>query len=597
MTSTDSEKLARLEELKARYAAERDKRMRDDGNAQYRGFEEIQRQFDRDPFADPDFTRDAIEEETEVAIIGAGLSGMMTAARLMDAGITEMRIIDKAGDFGGTWYWNRYPGAACDVESYIYMPFLEETGYIPTEKYAKAPEIFEHCQRIGKHFDLYPRALFQTLVSELRWNDDENRWLVTTNRGDRIKARFVAIAGGIMHKAKLPGIPGVEKFKGHSFHTTRWDYDYTGGGPRQKMDKIGDKKIAIIGTGATAIQAVPRLAECAEHLYVVQRTPSAVGPRDNAPTDPEWAKSLEPGWQARRMENFTKIVSSEEVKEDLVQDGWTDIFKHIPQAYSVTTQEQQIADMEQMDRIRARVDSLIKDPDTAEGLKPWYNMMCKRPCFHDEYLQAFNRDNVTLVDTKGLGVDEIDETGLIVDGKHYDVDCIIYSTGFEISTNYNRRLGFEIYGHGGESMTDDWGKPTGPHTMHGIFTRGFPNMLMFSLVQGGHSVNFVHMLSELAINVASVIKTCKDKGIEVIEPTEKAEEDWWNEIMKFIMVSAEFRAACTPSFMNAEGKTDISMIKIATYNGGLSAYVDILRNWREAGDMPGLEKTTAQQIA
>ncbi|WP_039857266.1 flavin-containing monooxygenase, partial [Novosphingobium pentaromativorans] len=519
MTATDSTKLQRLEELKKRYAAERDKRLRDDGNDQYRGFEEIQRQFDKDPFADPAFTRDAVEEECEVAIVGAGLSGLMTAARLTEQGITSMRIIDKAGDFGGTWYWNRYPGAACDIESYIYMPFLEETGYIPTEKYAKAPEIFEHCQRIARHYDLYPHALFQTLVNELRWDDRENRWLVTTNRGDRIKARFIAIAGGIMHKAKLPGIPGVEKFKGHSFHTTRWDYGYTGGGPRQLMDKLADKKVAIIGTGATAIQAVPRLAECAGELFVVQRTPSAVGPRGNKATDPDWAQSLEPGWQAKRMENFTKIVSSEEVSCDMVQDGWTEIFRNIPQAYSVSTEEQQLADMEQMDKIRARVDELIADPQTAEGLKPWYNMMCKRPCFHDEYLQAFNRDNVTLVDTKGAGVDEIDETGLIVDGKHYDVDCIIYSTGFEISSSYVRRLGFEIYGHDGQAMSEDWARPEGAHTMHGIFTRGFPNMLMFSLVQGGYSVNFVHMLSELAIHVAWIIKTCKDKGIDVIEAT------------------------------------------------------------------------------
>ena len=594
---TSDEKLRRLEGLKERYAAERDKRLRDDGNAQYVGFEEISRRFDKDTFADPDFSRDAIVEECEVAVIGAGLSGMMTGARLMDKGVTSLRIIDKAGDFGGTWYWNRYPGAACDVESYIYMPFLEETGYIPTEKYAKAPEIFAHCQRIGKHYDLYDRALFQTTVTEMRWNEEARRWLITTDRGDRLMARFVAIAGGIMHKAKLPGIPEVEKFKGHAFHTTRWDYDYTGGGPTQPMDKLADKRVAIVGTGATAIQAVPRLAEATEHLYVVQRTPAAVGPRGNKPTDPEWAKSLTPGWQKERMENFTSIVSSEPVSSDLVQDGWTEIFQSIPQAYSVTTEEQQLADMEQMDKIRARVDSLIEDEATAEGLKPWYNMMCKRPCFHDEYLPAFNRDNVTLVDTKGRGIDAITETGMVVDGKEIELDCIIYSTGFEIATFYVRRLGFEIYGRDGVSMTEDWSGPAGPHTLHGIFSRGFPNMLMFSLVQGGHSVNFVHMLSELAIHVAEVVNMCKDQGIEVIEASAEAEEGWWQDILRFIMVSAEFRANCTPSYMNAEGKADISMIKIATYNGGLASYADILRQWREAGDLPGLEKHVAEKVA
>jgi len=596
VTSTE-EKLRRLEELKGRYAAERDKRLRDDGNAQYLGFEEIQHQFDKDPFADPDFSRDPIEEECEAVIIGAGMGGMMTGARLMQRGIKDFRIIDKASDFGGTWYWNRYPGAACDVESYCYMPFLEETGYMPTEKYAKAPEIFAHCQRIGRHFDLYDRSLFQTLVSEMRWLDDENRWLITTNRGDRLKARFATVAGGIMHKAKLPGIPGVEKFKGHSFHTTRWDYDYTGGGPTEPMVNLKDKKVAIIGTGATAVQVVPKLAKDCEHLYVVQRTPSAVGPRDNQPTDPEWWKTLEPGWQKKRMENFTHMVSSEPVEEDMVQDGWTSIFKAIPNAYAASSEEQQLADMEEMDKVRARIDSIIEDESTAEGLKPWYAMMCKRPCFHDEYLPAFNRDNVTLVDTKGRGVESIDETGLTVDGKHYDVDCIIYSTGFEISTFYVRRLGFEIYGRNGVSMSEDWGKPEGPHTLHGIHTHGFPNLLMFSLVQGGQTVNFVHLLTELAIHAAEIIKKCEDEGITVIEATEEAEAEWWQKIMEYLMVSAEFRANCTPSYMNAEGKPDVSMIKIATYNGSMAQYAQILEDWRAKGDMPGLEKTRAAENA
>lgn len=579
----------KLEKLRTRYYVEREKRLRAEGNDQYVGLEQINQDLDKDPFADPNFTRDPIIAETEVAVIGAGLSGLMTGVRLMQAGISNIRIIDKACDFGGTWYWNRYPGAACDVESYIYMPFLEETGYIPSEKYAKAPEIFEHCQRIARHYDLYDRAIFQTLVSELRWDDAKNHWIVSTNRGDRLAAKFIAIAGGVMHKAKLPGIEDVERFKGRAFHTTRWDYAYTGGGPTIPMDKLKDKKVAIIGTGATAIQAVPRLAEAAEHLYVVQRTPSAVGPRGNRPTDPEWAATLQPGWQYQRMVNFNDIVSSNAVDVDMVDDGWTEIFRNIPQAYSVTTEEQQIADMEQMDKIRARVESIVTDPGTADSLKPWYNMMCKRPCFHDEYLQSFNRDNVSLIDTQGRGVDRITEKGLVFDGKEYEVDCIIYASGFEISTFYVRRLGFEIYGREGRSLTEDWGAPTGPHTLHGIFTRGFPNMMMFSTIQGGYSVNFLHMLSELAKHVASVIKSCHDQGIDVIEPTAKAEEEWWQEILKYLMASAQFRAQCTPGYMNAEGKADMSLIKISNYNGGLDQYVDILRQWREQGDFPGLE--------
>ena len=246
-----------LDSFQAKYEGERQKRLRADGVKQYKAFEGMYEAFDRDPYADPNFTRDAVIEETDVAIIGGGISGLLTAVNLKKQGITNFRVIDRAGDFGGTWYWSRYPGAACDVESYIYMPLLEETGTIPTEKYAKGPEIFAHLQRIANHFDLYPNALFQTTVKDMRWSDEDSRWIVTTDRGDVIRARFVVTAGGILHKAKLPGIPGIETFKGKSFHTGRWDYDYTGGSSTEPLTNLADKRVAIIGTGATGVQIVP----------------------------------------------------------------------------------------------------------------------------------------------------------------------------------------------------------------------------------------------------------------------------------------------------------------------------------------------------
>ena len=417
------------EQLAERYRLEREKRLRPDGAAQYRELAGVFADLNRDPYVAP-LSRDAIVTTTDVAIIGAGISGLVAAARLAEQGVTDVRIIDKAGDFGGTWYWNRYPGAACDTEAYIYMPLLEETGYIPTEKYAKAYEIFEHCQRIGKHFDLYPKAMFQTEVSDLSWDEAVSRWQVTTNRGDKITARFVIVAGGIMHIAKLPGIPGLEDFKGHFFHTTRWDYAYTGGSPTEPMDKLRDKRVAIIGTGATAVQVVPKVAEAAGELLVFQRTPSGIGVRDNRPTDPEWAKSLKPGWQAERIENFTRIVSGKEVDADLVQDGWTEIFRSNPAAFGLMDEEQQKIDNRAMEAIRKRVEDTVQDRETAEALKPWYSRMCKRPCFHDEYLPAFNRPNVRLIDTGGRGVERITEDSIVVDGVSYPVDCIIYASGF-----------------------------------------------------------------------------------------------------------------------------------------------------------------------
>jgi len=582
-----------LDAIREKYRAEREKRLRSDGNDQYRELSGQFEDFDRDPYADPDFQRAAVTTDTEVAIIGAGIGGLLAAVRLAQRGVTDVRVIDKAGDFGGTWYWNRYPGAACDIESYIYMPLLEETGYIPTEKYAKAPEIFAHCQRIATQFDLYDRALFQTLVQEVRWQDDSRRWEVSTNRGDKLRARFLIIAGGILHKAKLPGIPGAETFKGKSFHTSRWDYSYSGGGPGALMDKLGDKRVAMIGTGATSVQVVPRVAEAAEHLFVVQRTPSTVGVRANRPTDPEWAESLQPGWQTQRMENFTRIVAGQDAGEDLVDDGFSHIFGRNPKALQISTEEEELIDLEAMEDVRARVEAIVTDPATAEALKPWYNQMCKRPCFHDDYLPAFNRPNVTLVDTGGKGVERITEDAVVVNGTSYPVDCIVYGSGFEVGSGYKSRLGFEIYGRNGVSMTDAWAG--GPATLHGMLARGFPNLMIFDQLQGGIAINFAHLMTELANHASWLIAQCIERGIDEFEPSSEAQEAWFQRLLGTIGAQAMFFAQCTPGYFNAEGRMDPSAIRQIPYFGPLMDFVQILRDWRDSGELEGVEVHTKQQ--
>ena len=589
MSNTGTESRYSLEEIKAKYRAEREKRLRPDGTNQYRAFSGVFQDFDRDPYADPNFQRDAVVEDTDVAIIGGGLGGLMAAVELVKLGITNFRIIDKAGDFGGTWYWNRYPGAACDIESYIYMPFLEETGYIPVERYSKASEIFQHCQRIADQFALYPKGLFQTLVKEVRWAEDGSRWDVTTNRGDRISARFLIVAGGILHKAKLPGVPGIETFKGKSFHTGRWDYDYTGGSPTTPMDKLANKRVALIGTGATSVQVVPPLAESAQELYVFQRTPSGIGERLNRPTDPEWAKSLQPGWQKARIENFTRIVSGQPADEDLVKDSWTEIFGRNPNAFGVVGEEDLRADIAAMDKIRARIDSVVKDPATAEALKPWYNQMCKRPCFHDEYLPAFNRPNVKLVDTDGKGVERITEDAVVVNGVSYPVDCIIYGSGFEVGSAHTSRLGFEIYGRDGVSLTDAWAD--GPATLHGMLARGFPNYFSFYLTQGAFAINFAHLLGELAIHAAWLIQHSVNTGIEQFEPSAEAQEAWLNTLISRLGAQAQFFMECTPGYNNGEGAmpTSPNAIRQIPFFGPTLEYVQVLKDWRTAGDLAGLE--------
>src|SRR5216684_2619478 len=401
--------------LREKYAAERTRRLRADGNNQYQEITGAHEHYNFDPYVEPGFTRPALQEELEAVVVGGGFGGLLAAARLQKAGITNIRIIEKGGDFGGTWYWNRYPGAQCDIESYVYLPLLEETGYIPKEKYSFAPEIFEHAQRIGKHFNLYRRACFQTQIKEARWDDKAGRWTISTDRGDVFKTRFMIMSSGPLNRPKLPAILGIEKFKGHTFHTSRWDYDYTGGDTTGGLHRLADK-------------------------------------RGNKPTDPEWVKALKPGWQAYRNNNFCSILSGRPIEEDLVGDKWTSLFKNISrllegkQNSELSNEDMglmsEIADYQKMNEIRHRVSSVVRDSETADALKPWYGQWCKRPTFNDEYLPTFNRPNVKLVDTKGKGVDRVTENAVVVDGVEYPVDCLIFATGFEVGTAYTRRSEF-----------------------------------------------------------------------------------------------------------------------------------------------------------
>ena len=426
--------------LHAKYLAERDKRLREDGIGQY---VEVKAEFSHyidDPYVAPGFTREPVFDEVEFAIIGGGFGGLMMGARLREAGFESIRVVENAGDFGGTWYWNRYPGAMCDVESYCYLPLLEELGYMPKHKYSLAPEILEHSRSIARHYRLYDDALLQTSITGMEWDEAAQRWEISTSRGDRFKARYVAMANGPLSRPKLPGIPGINDFKGHTFHTSRWDYGYTGGDSFGGLTGLKDKRVGIIGTGATAVQCIPHLGEWAKELYVFQRTPSSVDVRNNGPTDPAWAASLRPGWQARRMENFNILVSGGDQDEDLVHDGWTDIFRTVT-GTAVKDASQKLgrrltgaeraelmalADYRKMNQVRARVDAIVKDPVTAAALKPWYRQFCKRPCFHDEYLPTYNRPNVTLVDTQGHGVERLTETGVVANGVEYELDCLIF---------------------------------------------------------------------------------------------------------------------------------------------------------------------------
>ena len=436
--------------LRDKYRAERDKRLRDDANEQYREIKDEYVDFLADPYIAHPTSRAPLSDEVEIAIIGGGFGGLIAAARLKELGFEDIRLVEKGGDFGGTWYWNRYPGAACDTEAYIYLPLLEELNYVPTQKYAHAPEILSHSQNIAKKYNLYNNACLETEVTELNWDENAEKWIIQTNREDRFRARFVIMSNGPLHRPKLPGIEGINNFQGHTFHTSRWDYGYTGGDSTGGLTELQDKRVAIIGTGATAVQCTPHVGETAKQLYVFQRTPSSIDVRANRTTDPKWAAELKPGWQKERMKNFNILFSGGVVEEDFVKDGWTEITRNLISLANYSGEDtnwdevpqlMEIADFQKMEQIANRAAELVNDPKTAKSLKSYYRQFCKRPCFHDSYLQTFNRPSVELIDTNGNGVEQITENGVIANGQEYAVDCTIFATGFEVGTFYVRRSG------------------------------------------------------------------------------------------------------------------------------------------------------------
>ena len=583
--------------LREKYRIERDRRLRADGSNQY---QEVKGDFSHyidDPYVDPGFTLAPLEDEIDVVVIGGGFGGLLTGARLREAGIQDIRMIEKGGDFGGTWYWNRYPGAACDVESYIYLPLCEELNFVPKEKYTRAPEILAHSRAIGEKYDLYRNACFQTEVTGLEWDEATSRWIISTSRNDRMKARFVCMSNGPLNRPKLPGIEGIERFQGYTFHTSRWDYAYTGGHPEGDLVGLKDKRVGIIGTGATAVQCVPHLAASAKQLTVFQRTPSSIDVRANTPTDPEWAASLKPGWQKQRMDNFNILVSGGFQKEDLVNDGWTEIIRNLASMVNfksdmpldplVIAEKMEIADFQKMEQIRLRAETVVKDPNVAESLKPYYRQFCKRPCFNDEYLDSFNRPNVELVDTRGQGVDRITEKGVVANGVEYELDCLIFATGFEVGTDYTRRSGYDLKGRDGLSLKDKWAN--GISTLHGLHSRGFPNCFIISNAQSGFTVNFPHAMNEQAMHIAYIMSHCLATNVQTVEASAAAEESWVTEIINHSRFNQSFQESCTPGYYNNEGKPNPLTIRNGSYGSGPVKFFEKLATWRAEGTMAGLE--------
>jgi cation diffusion facilitator CzcD-associated flavoprotein CzcO len=581
--------------LREKYREEKDKRERPLGIDQYVFTDGDLARFEDDPHSEPPPPREPRTDEVDVLIVGAGFGSIYVGARLRELGIDNFLIVDKAAAFGGVWYWNRYPGLRCDVESYVYLPFLEESGYMPTERYIRGPEILAYSQMLAEKYGLEKRAVFQTKVTHMQWDDDESRWIVETSRGDRFRARTVATQSGLFLRPKLPGVPGIDDFEGCAFHTSRWDYEYTGGDTDGNMENLRDKRVAFVGTGTTALQAVPKLVASAGHVTVFQRTPTAVAPRDNSPTDPEWFKSLPEGWQRQRAKSFSMLSDFEDV-ECAVDDGWVEFFRGQVDAMKSVPEEEltleavgeamEAADYEWNEKLRARVDATVRDEGKREALKAYYRTLCKRPGFSDEYLPALDQDHVELVDTSLAPIERITKRGIVVGGVEHEFDCIVFGTGFEVGTTWYHQAGYDVECRG-KKISEEW--THGVKLYQGLFSHEFPNIFFMGFDQSAPAYNGPELLDEQSKQVVYIVKHCLDNGIVEFGATAEAQAEWQEIMVEKAAERRPFLESCTPGWMNAEGKLSDPRATIANnlFTTGTELW-KIQEEWRESGEFEGL---------
>lgn len=544
-----------------------------DEQAKYREFKEARRgaadymamegefsKYLEDVYSTDPVPRDSLKDECEILVIGAGFAGLLLWHKLRQEGFHDVRFCEKGGDVGGTWYWNRYPGIACDVESYSYLPLLEEMEHFPTMKFASGFEILEYCQKLAEKFDFYDHCLFHTTVEKTEWDEESGRWTVFTDRGDKMKARYVILANGILTSPKLARIDGMETFKGDAFHTSRWNYNV----------ELQGKRVGIIGTGATAVQAIPELAKVVGDLFVFQRTPSSIDVRDQRATTPEeienWKK--EPGWAKKRRARFAKISSGRtaiKANDDYLAGKVADFKERKQHERKLSSEElmqkQLDSNFRIMEQIRERVGTIVRDPKTASALKPYYPYACKRPTFHDEYLPTFNLPHVHLIDTAPRGVGKINERGVVHEGNEYPLDVLIYATGFEWMATSTFNM---VVGRKGRSLSEKW-KSEGTKTFLGLHSNGFPNLFIVSGPQGGGgSFNFTDAIETHGDYILWMLKTMREKQLNVVDVKKEPEEAYAEHCRDADIRTAPLRDCI--SYYNGHGEAEPG--SLAYYGGG-----------------------------
>ncbi|KAJ4289581.1 hypothetical protein N0V90_010910 [Kalmusia sp. IMI 367209] len=621
-------------QIQKRYGEEAAKRLRDDGNSQYVDVssDDKFKSFLDDPWVEKDAVKDVAamfpNNRCHVLILGAGFGGLLNAIRMVEAGIRseDIRIVDSAGGFGGTWYWNRYPGLSCDIESYCYLPLLEETGYIPRHRYSGGEEIRTYVNLLAQKWGVAESGVFKTQAQKLVWDERSKEWqveLIQQRSGEEpqtldIRAQFVAMSNGVLNWPKVPGVPGILDYQGDVFHSSRWNYALTGGSPTDpSLTKIQGKRIAIVGTGATAIQIVPQLARWAKHLYVIQRTPASVDGREQRETDPEWFRKTvasSKGWQRERLRNFHQHFTTEQLPAiNMCDDEWTRAPALVGLAGNAAgpkTMEEIPAYMEKLhsidlprlERLRKHVDTVVRDPAVAEKLKAWYPSWCKRPLFHDEYLSTFNRENVTLVDTEGKGLDHLTKDSIVAAGQSYTVDIVVFSTGFRapFTGSPADKANVSIVGRDNISMSEEWAR-SGPSTLHGVLDCNFPNLFLSGPWQASNSPNYLFNLDFLAKHSAHILAEAKRKAKGksfAVTATKAATDDWGTQVLMHSFPGAAI-LGCTPGYINVEGELarappekQMVIARSGVWGHGIEDFVRTVEAWYEKGDLQGIEVQT-----
>ncbi|KFZ08162.1 hypothetical protein V502_09503 [Pseudogymnoascus sp. VKM F-4520 (FW-2644)] len=570
-------------ELQKKYEEERQKRLRPEGMNQYVDFRDpaIGDKLGEDPWVNHDYVAthgSPLKDGGPIKfmIIGGGHSGLLYAVRLLDAGFRaeDIVLVDTAGGFGGTWYWNRYPGLMCDVEAYIYMPLLEETGYMPKHKYSYGAEIRGQCERIAAHYRL--QGQFCTQVKRQQWDD--------------AKAPFLISAAGALCVPHVPKLPGLQELMANRkvFHSARWDWEYTGGSQDEPdMVNLKGKKVGIIGTGATAIQIVPELAKWVDHLYVFQRTPTYVGPRNQRETTPEDWKNVayKKSWQYERQDNFNQFVTNDPVPENMIGDGWTAPDSHSVAGFigspsklvTADTIEEHITSMYQMDiaraeRLRAHIANVVKDESTAQNLQ-----LCSRG------MQAGSR--------------------VIANGTLYDLDVLVLATGFYTSgkdPSPSGQSNAPIVGRNGVEAMQKWcSQDFG--VLFGSCSNGFPNAFFSSFSGGGVSYNLTSAFDIRARFTASIIanahKRARDMNTLAIEPTKKAEDRYTDEVQKRALWFSAL-GTCTPGWFTGEAEGEFeaqtpqqvaARMRRAAWGSGILDFKRMVLEYISNGDMEGID--------